>query len=111
MQLRAARPPAARDSQPQMLFSKAPQLPRRAARGPAAPRRASGGLRGVKLLKLVVRTLDACPFAATLGLETLRGAKAVALPARAIIRADFIVQIYPLLVCLTTDHDDMSTSR
>ena len=55
----------------------------------------------------MVRTLHEHPFTATLGLETLRGAKAVALPARAIIRADFIVQIYPLLVCLTMDHDDM----
>ena len=45
------------------------------------------------------RTLHEHPFTATLGLETLRGAKAVALPARAIIRADFIVQIYPLLFC------------
>ena len=56
-------------------------------------------LRGVKLLKLVVRTLDACPFAATLGLETLRGAKAVALPARARMTEVFILQIYPLLFC------------
>ena len=54
------------------------------------------------------RTLHEHPFTATLGLETLRGAKAVALPARAIIRADFIVQIYPLLFLLSKDHDDMA---
>ena len=50
----------------------------------------------MKLLKLVVRTLLAHPFTATLGLETLRGAKAVALPARAIIRAAFMTANLPL---------------
>ena len=45
----------------------------------------------------MVRTLDAYPFTATDGLETLRGAKAVALPARARMTVVFILQIYPLL--------------
>ena len=99
MQLRAARPPAARDSQPQMLFSQhrsCPAAPRGARRRRAERR---GTLRGGKAAHLVWRTRDADPLTATDGLETLRGAKAVALPARAIIRADFIVQIYPLLFC------------
>ena len=43
------------------------------------------------------RTLHEHPFTATLGLETLRGAKAVALPARARMTEVFILQIYPLL--------------
>ena len=51
----------------------------------------------MKLLKLVVRTLLAHPFTATDGLATLRGAKAVALPARARMTEVFILQIYPLL--------------
>ena len=51
----------------------------------------------MKLLKIVCRTLLAHPFTATDGLETLRGAKAVALPARARMTEDFILQIYPLL--------------
>ena len=45
------------------------------------------------------RTLHEHPFTATLGLETLRGAKAVALPARARMTEVFILQIYPLLFC------------
>ena len=49
----------------------------------------------MKLLKLVVRTLLAHPFTATDGLETLRGAKAVALPARARTRAVFIYKSTP----------------
>ena len=76
-------------------FFTAPQRSRRVARGPAAPRRASGGLRGIVAAQLVWRTLDAYPFTATLGLETLRGAKAVALPARAIIRAAFMTANLP----------------
>ncbi len=76
-------------------FFTAPQLSRRAARGPAAPRRASGGLRGDEAALLVVRTLHEHPFTATLGLETLRGAKAVALPARAITRAAFMTANLP----------------
>ena len=98
MQLRAARPPAARDSQPEMLFPQLGSVPA-APRGARRPAPRVGGALAVKLLKLVVRTLLAHPFTATDGLATLRGAKAVALPARAIIRADFIVQIYPLLFC------------
>ena len=64
----------------------------------------------MKLLKLVVRTLLAHPFTATDGLATLRGAKAVALPARARMTEVFILQIYPLLFLLSKSHDDMSTS-
>ena len=94
MQLRAARPPAARDSQPQMIFYSSAAIPPRCA-GPGGTAPRVGGAPGSKLLKLVVRTLDACPFAATLGLETLRGAKAVALPARAIIRAAFMTANLP----------------
>ena len=56
------------------------------------------------------RTLHEHPFTATLGLETLRGAKAVALPARARMTEVFILQIYPLLFLLSKSHDDMSTS-
>ena len=84
---------------------------------PAAPRGARrpaprvGGALAVKLLKLVVRTLLAHPFTATDGLATLRGAKAVALPARARMTEVFILQIYPLLFLLSKSHDDMSTSR
>ena len=110
MQLRAARPPAARDSQPQMLFSQLhsdPAAPR-GARRPRAARR--GGLRGGEAAQLVCRTLHEHPFTATLGLETLRGAKAVALPARARMTEVFILQIYPLLFLLSKSHDDMSTS-
>ena len=51
----------------------------------------------MKLLKIVCRTLLAHPFTATDGLATLRGAKAVALPARARMTEVFILQIYPLL--------------
>ena len=64
----------------------------------------------MKLLILVCRTLLAHPFTATDGLETLRGAKAVALPARARMTEVFILQIYPLLITLSKSHDDMSTS-
>ena len=84
---------------------------------PAAPRGARrpaprvGRALAVKLLKLVVRTLLAHPFTATDGLATLRGAKAVALPARARMTEVFILQIYPLLFLLSKSHDDMSTSR
>ena len=53
----------------------------------------------MKLLKIVCRTLLAHPFTATDGLATLRGAKAVALPARARMTEVFILQIYPLLFC------------
>ena len=94
MQLRAARPPAARDSQPEMLFSPLysdPAAPRGARRRRAARR---GGLRQLAA-QLVVRTLLAHPFTATDGLETLRGAKAVALPARAITRAAFMTANLP----------------
>ena len=72
---------------------------------PAAPRGARrpaprvGRALAVKLLKLVVRTLLAHPFTATDGLATLRGAKAVALPASARMTEVFILQIYPLLFC------------
>ena len=59
----------------------------------ARRRRGARRLRG----KLVVRTLDAHPFTATDGLATLRGAKAVALPASARMTEVFILQIYPLL--------------
>ena len=69
---------------------------------PAAPRgvrrhRAGsrGGLRGGEAAQLVCRTLHEHPFTATLGLETLRGAKAVALPARARTRAVFICKSTP----------------
>ena len=72
---------------------------RRAARGPAAPRRASGGGSGGEAALLVVRTLDAYPFTATDGLETLRGAKAVALPARATTRAVFMTANLPPAFC------------
>ena len=58
----------------------------------------------MKLLDLVCRTLDAHPLTATDGLETLRGAKAVALPARATIRAVFIVKIYPLVLLEQEPH-------
>ena len=111
MQLRAARPPAARDSQPQMLFSQLHSDPAalRGARRHRAVRR--GGLRGGEATQLVCRTLHGYPFTATLGLETLRGAKAVALPARARMTEVFILQIYPLLFLLSKSHDDMSTSR
>ena len=61
----------------------------------ARRRRGARRLRG----KIVCRTLDAHPFTATDGLETLRGAKAVALPARARMTEVFILQIYPLLFC------------
>ena len=54
------------------------------------------------------RTLDAYPFTATDGLETLRGAKAVALPARAIIRAAFMTANLPPAILLSKDHDDMA---
>ena len=53
------------------------------------------------------RTLHEHPFTATDGLETLRGAKAVALPARARMTEVFILQIYPLLFLLSKSHDDM----
>ena len=91
------------------FFSSAALPPRRAGPGGAAPR--VGGALAVKLLKLVVRTLLAHPFTATDGLATLRGAKAVALPARARMTEVFILQIYPLLFLLSKSHDDMSTSR
>ena len=109
MQLRAARPPAARDNQPEMLFSQLHSDPA-APRGARRPAPRVGGALAVKLLKLVVRTLLAHPFTATDGLATLRGAKAVALPARARMTEVFILQIYPLLFLLSKSHDDMSTS-
>ena len=98
MQLRAARPAAARDSQPEVLFSQLGSDPA-APRGARRPAPRVGGALAVKLLKLVVRTLLAHPFTATDGLATLRGAKAVALPARARMTEVFILQIYPLLFC------------
>ena len=98
MQLRGLRPPAARDSQPEMLFIGSAAIPPRRA-GPGGPAPRVGGALAVKLLKLVVRTLLAHPFTATDGLATLRGAKAVALPARARMTEVFILQIYPLLFC------------
>ena len=73
----------------------------------ARRRRGARRLRG----KLVVRTLDAHPFTATDGLETLRGAKAVALPARARMTEVFILQIYPLLFLLSKSHDDMACGK
>ena len=99
VQLRAARPPAARDSQPQMLFKILRSCPAalRGARRHRAARR--GGLRGGEAAQLVVRTLDAYPFTATDGLETLRGAKAVALPARARMTEVFILQISTPCFC------------
>ena len=65
----------------------------------------------MKLLKIVCRTLLAHPFTATDGLETLRGAKAVALPARARMTEVFILQIYPLLFLLSKSHDDMACGK
>ena len=65
----------------------------------------------MKLLKLVVRTLLAHPFTATDGLATLRGAKAVALPARARMTEVFILQIYPLLITLSKSHIDMACGK
>jgi hypothetical protein len=64
----------------------------------ARRRRGARRLRG----KLVVRTLHVYPFTATLGLETLRGAKAVALPARARTRAVFICKSTP---CFFVEQD------
>ena len=95
---RRGRRPRATASHRCFLIFSAAVPPRRAGSGGTAPR-VGGGLRGGEAAQLVCRTLHEHPFTATLGLETLRGAKAVALPARAIIRADFIVQIYPLLFC------------
>ena len=57
------------------------------------------------------RTLHGYPFTATLGLETLRGAKAVALPARARMTEVFILQIYPLLITLSKSHIDMACGK
>ena len=65
----------------------------------------------MKLLDLVCRTLDAHPLTATDGLETLRGAKAVALPARARMTEVFILQIYPLLITLSKSHIDMACGK
>ena len=65
----------------------------------------------MKLLKIVCRTLLAHPFTATDGLATLRGAKAVALPARARMTEVFILQIYPLLFLLSKSHDDMACGK
>ena len=59
----------------------------------------------------MVRTLDAHPFTATDGLETLRGAKAVALPASARMTEVFILQIYPLLITLSKSHIDMACGK
>ena len=92
-------------------FFTAIQRSRRAARGPAAPRRASGGGSGGEAALLVVRTLLAHPFTATDGLATLRGAKAVALPARARMTEVFILQIYPLLITLSKSHIDMACGK
>ena len=62
----------------------------------------------MKLLKLVVRTLLAHPFTATLGLETLRGAKAVALPARARTKVVFMTANLPPALNLTICQLDMA---
>ena len=101
MQLRAARPPAARDSQPEMLFSQLYSDPA-APRGARRPRAARRGAPGREAAQLVCRTLDVYPFTATHGLETLRGAKAVALPARARTRAVFICKSTP---CFFVEQD------
>ena len=73
----------------------------------ARRRRGARRLRG----KIVVRTLLAHPFTATDGLATLRGAKAVALPARARMTEVFILQIYPLLITLSKSHIDMACGK
>ena len=83
--------------------------PRRAGPGGPAPR--VGGGSGGEAALLVVRTLDGYPFTATDGLATLRGAKAVALPARARMTEVFILQIYPLLFLLSKSHDDMACGK
>ena len=70
-----------------------------------------GGSSGGEAAQLVVRTLLAHPFTATDGLATLRGAKAVALPARARMTEVFILQIYPLLFLLSKSHDDMACGK
>ena len=105
---RRGRRPRATASHRCFFHSSAAIPPRCAGPGGTAPR--VGGAPGSEAAQLVCRTLHEHPFTATLGLETLRGAKAVALPARAIIRAAFMTaNLPPLLVCLT-DQDYMSTS-
>ena len=56
----------------------------------------------------MVRTLLAHPFTATLGLETLRGAKAVALPARARTKVVFMTANLPPALNLTICQLDMA---
>ena len=94
MQLRGGAA-AARDSSHRCFHSTAAVPPRRA--GPAAPRRASGTLRGGKAAHLVWRTRSADPLTATDGLETLRGAKAVA-PARARSTAFMTANLPPAIL-------------
>ena len=62
----------------------------------------------MKLLKIVCRTLLAHPFTATDGLATLRGAKAVALPASRTSASFMTANLPPPYFGLSKSHLDMA---